>query len=211
VPLVPLGTGSYKRSDGLVPEVVLRNFYIEKDKSGISPDQTLRIQRPGLTRIYDYGTLLRGVHYRTATGERLVVAGGTLYSSLTSKGSIPGSGPVAMVSTPFASLIASAGKAYLYTTSVAALTLPNDGSLRATRTRHSSEHLAATSNAAASTVTRCGGSTTRWCGSATTIKSIAPRRCLRSSAIPASRSASARPPATARHGRSGWTATASTC
>lgn len=49
--LVPLGIDAYKRDSGLIPEVQCYNFYLEKDGSGISPDGTLRIQRPGLTEI----------------------------------------------------------------------------------------------------------------------------------------------------------------
>jgi len=126
MPIVPLGIGSFKRADGLVPDVVLRNMYLEKDMSGISPDQTLRIQRPGLTRIASYTGLMRGVHYRTATGERLVVAGNTLYSTEQPQGTIAGSGIAALVSTPFASIIAGGGIAYLYDTSIITLELPDD-------------------------------------------------------------------------------------
>ena len=126
MPIIPLGIGSYKRSDGLVPEVVLRNFYIEKDASGISPDKALRIQRPGLTRIYDYGSTVRGVHFRTSTSERLVVAGGALYAGTESKGAIAGTDAAALVSTPFTSIIAAGGVAYLYNTAVTTLALPND-------------------------------------------------------------------------------------
>lgn len=126
MPLIPLGIGSYKRGDGLVPEVVLRNLYLEKDESGISPDNTLRIQRPGLTRLSDYPATIRGVHYRTATAERLVVAGPSLYSGPASKAPIGGTDPVAMTSTPFASVIVGGGLAYLYNTNTVALPLPSD-------------------------------------------------------------------------------------
>lgn len=126
MPIIPLGIGSYKRSDGLVPEVVLRNLYLEKDKSGISPDETLRIQRPGLTRLDDRGAAIRGLHFRTSTGERLAIAGNALFSGATSKGSISGTLPAALVSTPFVTLIASDGKAYLYDDSVTSLSLPDD-------------------------------------------------------------------------------------
>jgi hypothetical protein len=126
MPAIPLGIGSYKRSDGLVPETVLRNLYLEKDKSGISPDNVLRIQRPGLTRLDDRNAVIRALHYRTSTGERLTLAGGALFSGDTSKGATPGTLPAAMVSTPFTTLIASDGKAYLYDTAITALPLPDD-------------------------------------------------------------------------------------
>lgn len=126
MPIVPLGVGSYKRADGLVPEVVLRNMYLEKDKSGISPDQTLRIQRPGLTRLADYESTVRGLHYRTSTGERLVVAGTNLYANSDSKGAIQGMDTAAIASTPFASVIVSGDLANIYTLSLAPLPLPDD-------------------------------------------------------------------------------------
>lgn len=126
MPLVPLGIGSYKRSDGLVPEVVLRNLYLEKDDSGISPDKTLRIQRPGLARISDVGGVGRGIHYRTATGERLFVSGLTLYSNDVSRGPIKGTDRVAIASTPFLSVIVGGGAAYHYDTAIADLPLPDD-------------------------------------------------------------------------------------
>lgn len=127
MPIVPLGIGSYKRSDGLTPEVVLRNLYLEEDKSGISPDKTLRIQRPGLTRLHRFGDQpVMGLHYRTATNERLTVQAGQLYSGTNVKGSVPAMSPVAMVSTPFLSLIAADGKLYRYATQVDAIALPND-------------------------------------------------------------------------------------
>jgi len=126
MPIIPLGIGSYKRSDGLVPEVTLRNMYLEKDQSGMSPDNTLRIQRPGLTRVADLNGINRGVHYRTSTGERLIVSGPTLYSGTTSKGYIGGQGSVAIASTPFASVIVGGGTAYRYTDGITLLPLPND-------------------------------------------------------------------------------------
>lgn len=126
MPIAPLGIGSYKRSDGLVPEVVLRNMYLEEDKSGISPDKTLRIQRPGLSLVYDYGVPIRGVHYRTSPAEYLIVAGQTLYSGPTAKGSIGGNDNAAMTSTQFATAIVSGRAAYLYTSSLAQVTIPAD-------------------------------------------------------------------------------------
>ncbi len=126
MPIAPLGIGSYKRNDGLVPEVVLRNMYLEEDKSGISPDKTLRIQRPGLSLVYDYGSPIRGVHYRTSPAEYLIVSGQTLYSGPTPKGSIGGNDNAAMTSTQFATAIVSGRAAYLYTTGLAQVTIPAD-------------------------------------------------------------------------------------
>jgi hypothetical protein len=124
MPIVSLGLSAYKRTG--TPEVVLRNMYLEEDKSGLSPDQTLRIQRPGLSRLYDYGAPIRAVHFRTSTAQRLVVAGTALYAGTTSVGTIAGTAPAAVASTPFASVIVSNGTAYLYTTGLAPLPMPND-------------------------------------------------------------------------------------
>ena len=126
MPIAPLGIGSYKRSDGLVPEVVLRNLYLEEDKSGISPDKTLRVQRPGLVLERDYGAPTRAVHYRTATNERLVVAGGQLYSGADSKGVVPGIGIVPVTATQFAAALVANDQAFIYTTALAPVPLPND-------------------------------------------------------------------------------------
>lgn len=132
MPAVPLGIGSYKRSDGFVPEVVLRDFYLEKDQSGISPDGTLRIQRPGLSRTITVGAATRGIHYRTATSEQLTAAGNALYSGEAEVGALPGYDPVAIASTPFASVIVADGKAFLYASSVDPLPLPSDAPILGT-------------------------------------------------------------------------------
>lgn len=47
---IPLGINSYRRTDGLIPDVILENFYLEKSDQ----DAILRIKRPGLTA--QYGT-----------------------------------------------------------------------------------------------------------------------------------------------------------
>ena len=124
MPAVPLGIGSYKLSH--LPEVKLRNMYLEKDKSGLSPDGTLRICRPGLSPIRTYAAALRAVHYRTSEGQQLVVAGGSLYNGASSVGLIAGTGIVPMVSTPFASLMLGGFTAYLYDETLATLPTPEN-------------------------------------------------------------------------------------
>lgn len=127
MPIAPLGIGSYKRSDGLVPEVVLRNLYLEEDKSGISPDKTLRVQRPGLILDYDYGARIRAVHYRPVTSERIIVAGGALFSGTTQKPvAIPGNEYVAVVSTQFSTALVAGGQAIIYDGAATPAPLPND-------------------------------------------------------------------------------------
>lgn len=124
MPIIPLGIGSYKASQ--LPEVKLRNLYLEKDQSGLSPDQTLRIGRPGLTALTTYDAAIRGVHYRTSTAERLVVAGDALFSTDDDVGEIGGAGITPMVSTPFASIILGGEDVYLYDTTLDPLPLPGD-------------------------------------------------------------------------------------
>lgn len=125
---VPLGLKAYKRQDGFVPETKLRNFYVEKDESGISPDQTLRIQRPGMVRTATLGLgPVRGMDYRVSADEPLAVSGSRLFSGGTDKGEIAGSGLVAMVGTTFAYAILGGNTLYMYDgTAVTALTMPDD-------------------------------------------------------------------------------------
>lgn len=51
MPVVPLGTESYARLASAQPETRLVNLYMEEDKLGSSPDNVMRLQRPGLSRI----------------------------------------------------------------------------------------------------------------------------------------------------------------
>lgn len=126
MPVVPLGIGAYKRSSGFVPEVKLRNFYLEADKSGVSPDKTLRIQRPGLTAYRTLPSGIRGLHFRQATGETFAVSGGALFNGATNVGGIIGGDLAPMVSTPFGLFVAGGGTLYTYDTTLSTVALPND-------------------------------------------------------------------------------------
>jgi hypothetical protein len=126
MPIVPLGLGAYKRSSGFVPEVQLRNFYLEQDVTGISPDKTLRVQRPGLTAYRTLPGAIRGLNFREATGETFAVAGGTLYNSDTASGGIAGIDQTPMVSTPFGLFIAGGGTLYTYDIALSSIALPDD-------------------------------------------------------------------------------------
>lgn len=112
--LVPLGTKAYKRSNGFVPEVVLRNLLLEKDESGLSPDGTMRIQRPGLTRRDTYNGIIRGMAYRDSTSQELVVAGSELRVNGTVVGYLAGSGLTPMATTNFFTAILSDGSVSLW-------------------------------------------------------------------------------------------------
>lgn len=126
MPIAPLGIGAYKRST--LPPVILKNLYLEQDKSGVSPDQTLRIERPGLAVEQSFPDRLRAVHpHVTNTGSvRLAVSGNALFAGASNVGSIMGTDQAAVVSTPFAAAIAAGGRGYLYTTTLQTLAFPND-------------------------------------------------------------------------------------
>jgi len=126
VPILPLGINAYKRSTGMVPEVRLVNLYVEPDKSGISPDDTLRIQRPGYFTTRTFDSSIRALDYRVGFAEQIAIAGLTLYVNGASKGVIPGNGVVPTVSTTFNYAAVADGKVHLYDGStVSALTLPD--------------------------------------------------------------------------------------
>lgn len=61
MPAIPLGIDAYRRGDSFQPEVRLVNMYLEADKSGASPDQFFRIQRPGLAPFQTLGADIRGI------------------------------------------------------------------------------------------------------------------------------------------------------
>ncbi len=125
--IIPLATGAYKRNAAFAPEVVCRNFYLEPDKSGISPDNTIRVQRPGLTLSGTVGTgPIRGMDYRVNTGAQLVVSGGSLYDEGVSKGSIAGAGLVEMVGTVLTHAILGGGSLYLYDDELMQVVMPDD-------------------------------------------------------------------------------------
>jgi len=124
---VPIGLKAYKRTDGFVPETKLRNFYVEKDESGISPDQTLRIQRPGLTRAQTLGLgPVRGLDYRVSSDEQMTVSGGSLFSGGADKGAIAGTGITPMVGTTFIYAILGGSTLYVYDGTLRTLTMPDD-------------------------------------------------------------------------------------
>lgn len=126
MPVIPLGIGAYKRAAGFIPEVKLRNLYLEADKSGVSPDKTLRIQRPGLVPYRSFSGQIGGMLYRQNEGQTLTVAGGSLYNETASVGSISGAGIAPMVATPFAAFVTRGGLLYAYDTAFHVIALPDD-------------------------------------------------------------------------------------
>lgn len=125
MPNVPIGLNAYKRTDGLVPETKLINLYCEPDKSGISPDGTLRIMRPGLAPLYMLANPVRALGERITSQETIAVAGGSLYANGNIVGSIGGTGIAPMTSTTFTQAIIGGSLLYLYDTTVSAVSLPD--------------------------------------------------------------------------------------
>lgn len=126
MPLVPLGIGSFKRQSGVLPEVILHNLYLEQDKSGLSPDQTLRIQRPGLVANQTLTGPIRGMEYRESDNEQLIVSGGWLYVDGLNQGFINGSDIAPIVATEFFALIAGGGQLRLWDETLTTVDLPDD-------------------------------------------------------------------------------------
>lgn len=132
MPAIPLGINAYQRSDGFVPEVQLLNFYLEKDDSGISPDGTLRIERPRLT-LFDTlgGGPIRGMTADPAIGLTLIVSGTALYDNFDAvTGTISGVDNVAIVTTKFTTAICNGSSVWLYDgATITALSMPDGRSV----------------------------------------------------------------------------------
>ncbi len=80
MPSVPLALNSYKRTLGFQPEVVCKNMMIEEDKSGASPDNIMRIDRPGLSAWVNLSGNVRGVFHQDGLyGESWAVGAFDLY------------------------------------------------------------------------------------------------------------------------------------
>lgn len=123
--IVPLGTAASMRDSALVPEVKLLNFFLEKDESGISPDNILRIQRPGLQGVGVVGSgPIRGLYYRSADDTQIVVSGGRVYRAGADIGSIDGDGLVKLVETNLGMYAAGGGRFYEIGDTVTGIPIP---------------------------------------------------------------------------------------
>src|SRR5882672_508775 len=93
--LIPPGIGSYKRAD--LPQVILRNLYIEK--TPLKPTETVFLPRAALTPYQMVGAgPSRGIFQKQglAGGATFAVSGGALYNGASSIGTISGTVSVAM-------------------------------------------------------------------------------------------------------------------
>ncbi len=125
MPAVPLGLKAYRRTEGIVPEVRLVNLFLEKDESGISPDSTLRIMRPGLSTLYTLASPIRGLNENVGSGQSFAVGGTSLYVNGASVGDVGGEGITPMVSTTFNEAVVSGSQLYLYDTTLSAVVIPD--------------------------------------------------------------------------------------
>ena len=106
---------AYRRNSGFIPEVKCYNFYLEKDESGISPDGTLRIQRPSLTDSTEIASPVRGVIGNPLNSTLVSVGAENLYidSTLVASG-ITGDNIVSLVTTKFYTAICNGDQVWLY-------------------------------------------------------------------------------------------------
>ena len=121
MPSVPLGLQSYARARGIQPETRLVNLYLEEDESGASPDQTYRLQRPGLNRLLTFPAAIRGIYQsdNVLSSQTIVVAGDRLYTSdlagFTDVGALTSDGDTASIAATFERVgIATAGEFWVY-------------------------------------------------------------------------------------------------
>lgn len=116
--IVPLGVGAYQRNNAFQPDVELLNFVLEKDDSGASPDQFMRIQRPGYAIYATLPAATKGLFRQDGvfSGTAFAASNGSLYTvqsgSVTLKGALsstaaafaPGVDLLAIVTSPSAFL-----------------------------------------------------------------------------------------------------------
>lgn len=126
MPVIPLAIGAYERTASYLPEVVCRNMVLEADRSGVSPDKTIRVQRPGLVLDQTLPSPLRGLDNRTSEGQRITVAGSRLYVNSVDQGEIAGTDLTPMVSNAFVQAILGGTQIYLYDTVLSSLAMPDN-------------------------------------------------------------------------------------
>jgi len=110
--LIPPGIGSYKRAD--LPQVVLRNLYIEK--TPLKPTETVFLPRAALTPYQMVGAgPSRGIFQKQglAGGATFAVSGGALYNGATNIGAISGTVSVAMAAALNVLLVANGAGLYI--------------------------------------------------------------------------------------------------
>jgi hypothetical protein len=92
---IAYGTGAYRRSNGNLPELKLKNMFLET--SPTSDQGVTLISRQGLSTYLNPGTgPVTGVFYQNNvfSGDVFCVSGGHLYRNTTDLGAVGGSGYV---------------------------------------------------------------------------------------------------------------------
>jgi len=125
VPVVPLAIGAYKRGASFLPETICRNMVLEADKSGVSPDKTIRVQRPGLVGFDVLPAPLRALDYRIASRQQIAVSGVGLYADGVYQGAIGGVDHAPITETAFTMAILGGEQIYLYDTALTTLAMPD--------------------------------------------------------------------------------------
>ena len=129
---IPLGLKSYKRTNGFQPEVELVNLVLEQDDSGGSPDNVMRLQRPGLNAFTTLGGPIRGIFQtdQVLNGAWFAVNGNMLtrfLPDLAAIGSVTGSEPVSFAATFNAVYVLGGGQVHRWDgTTFSAIALPSD-------------------------------------------------------------------------------------
>lgn len=133
MPPVPLGLFAYKRAASFQPEVRLRNMILEEDKSGASPDNRMRLDRPGLSAFTSLGDDIRGLFRVDGLfgGASYAVSDSELYSVVsggsTALGDVGVGGLVRWCANYQYLVILSNFTVYLYDgATVSAVTMPDD-------------------------------------------------------------------------------------
>jgi hypothetical protein len=121
MPAVPLGVQAYSRSASSQPETRLVNLFMEKDESGASPDEWMRLQRPGLTTIAsNLGAIRAAYQSDNSIAAIPVIVAGAKWCMLqgTSQidiGTIENDGLPARIEATFERIgVVSAGEFYIY-------------------------------------------------------------------------------------------------
>lgn len=133
MPPVPLAISAHKRADAFTPEALCVNFFLEVDKSGASPDNVLRLQRPGLTAWLATSGTVRGLFQQDGVMDGDTFAAvGTGLSIVTATSTTPIGGIGGLGRVPFAAnyeklFFLSGVIPYTYRrTGIVPLTMPDD-------------------------------------------------------------------------------------
>lgn len=123
---IPYGIQSYRRLD--VPQVVLRNLFVEKAQS--VPGQLILVPRPSLAEYTSIGSgPINGLHYQggSFSGTVFSVSGSQLYAGSTLVGDVKATGRVKFAVADTVLMIATGGPLYTYNgTTLAKASFPDD-------------------------------------------------------------------------------------